>query len=336
MIESAIEHVAAGKDLSLERMAAVMGQIMDGACDEAQIARLLVALHQKGEAVAEIAGAAAAMRQRMTPIRSTQPDLIDTCGTGGDASRTFNISTAAALVAAAAGAAVAKHGNRAATSRSGSADVLAALGVNIDADVPQVEACLDELGICFCFAPLLHAAMKRVAAVRRQLGTPTIFNMLGPLVNPASAPFQLLGVGKPHLQPLLAEALLLLGVRRAIVVHGADGLDEVTLGGPTNVLEAADGRVRSFAWQPSDFGLQPAGLGEMLVSGPEESAEMILGILAGRRGPPRDIVVANAAAALWTIGRAPTPKQCAALAADALDSGAARDLLAKLVERTNR
>jgi anthranilate phosphoribosyltransferase len=336
MIDRAIQAVESGVDLTMEQMAAALGQIMDGACDQQQIARLLAALHTKGETVAEVAGAAAAMRRRMTPIRSSRPDLIDTCGTGGDGAKTFNISTAAALVAAAAGAAVAKHGNRAATSRSGSADVLAALGVNIDADVPRVEACLDELGLCFCFAPLLHAAMKHVAAVRRQLRTPTIFNILGPLVNPASAPFQLLGVGRPQLQPLLAEALLLLGVRRAIVVHGADGLDEVTLGGPTTVLEAVDGRLNRFEWQPSDFGLKPSGQSEMLVSGPEESAEMIAGILGGRRGPPRDVVVANAAAALWTVGRGSSPKRCAEQAADTIDSGAAKDLLAKLVERTSR
>ena len=204
--------------------------------------------------MAEVAGAAAAMRQRMTPIRSSRPDLIDTCGTGGDGSKTFNISTAAALVAAAAGVPVAKHGNRGITSRSGSADVLAALGVNIEADVACVEACLDELGICFCFAPLLHAAMKHVAPIRKQLGTPTIFNILGPLVNPASAPFQLLGVGRPELQPLLAEALLQLGVGRVLVVHGSDGLDEVTLGGVTNVIEAGGGRLQKFAWTPADFG----------------------------------------------------------------------------------
>ena len=180
--------------------------------EEGHVARLLTALHRKGETVTEVAGAAAAMRQRMTPIRSARPDLIDTCGTGGDGSKTFNISTAAALVTAAAGVPVAKHGNRGITSRSGSADVLAALGVNIDADAACVESCLDELGICFCFAPLLHSAMKHVAAVRKRLGTPTIFNILGPLVNPASAPFQLLGVGRAELQPLLAEALLRLGV----------------------------------------------------------------------------------------------------------------------------
>jgi anthranilate phosphoribosyltransferase len=335
MIDAAIHHVESGDDLPRETMDAVMGQIMDGACNEGQIARFLTALHKKGETVAEVAGAATAMRRRMTPIRSSRLNLIDTCGTGGDASRTFNVSTAAALVTAAAGAPVAKHGNRAATSLSGSADVLAALGVNVNADVARVEACLDELGICFCFAPLLHAAMKHVASVRKRLGTPTIFNILGPLVNPASAPFQLLGVGKPPLQPLLADALLLLGVRRALVVHGSDGLDEVTLDGPTVVVEAADGRLRRFDWQPANFGLAPSGLGAMLVSGPAESAEMVSGVLAGRRGPPRDIVVANAAAALWTVGRSSSLRQCASEAAEAIDSGAARDLLGRLVEKTN-
>jgi anthranilate phosphoribosyltransferase len=334
MLEAAIEIVEAGGDLPMEQMAVVMGQIMDGAGREPQIARLLAALHRKGETVAEVAGAAAAMRQRMTPIRSAHGDLIDTCGTGGDGSKTFNISTAAALVAAAAGVPVAKHGNRGITSRSGSADVLAALGVNIEADVACVEACLVELGICFCFAPLLHSAMKHVAAVRKRLGTPSIFNILGPLVNPASAPFQLLGVGRAELQPLLAEALLLLGVHRAWLVHGADGLDEVTLGGATEVIEAAGGRLRRFQWQPADFGLEPAGREKMLVSGAQESAAIIREILQGRRGPPRDIVIANAAAALATVGRSPSLAECARQAAEAIDSGAAHDLLARLVERT--
>jgi anthranilate phosphoribosyltransferase len=334
MLEAAIEIVEAGGDLPMEQMAVVMGQIMDGAGRVTQIARLLAALHRKGETVAEVAGAAVAMRERMTPIRSGRGDLIDTCGTGGDGSKTFNISTAAALVAAAAGVPVAKHGNRGITSRSGSADVFAALGVNIEADVACVEACLAELGICFCFAPLLHSAMKHVAAARKKLGTPSIFNILGPLVNPASAPFQLLGVGRAELQPLLAEALLLLGVHRAWLVHGADGLDEVTLGGTTEVIEATGGRLLRFQWQPADFGLMPAGQEEMLVSGPEESAAIIRGILQGRRGPPRDIVIANAAAALALVGRSPSPAECAGRAAEAIDSGAARDLLAKLVERT--
>jgi anthranilate phosphoribosyltransferase len=335
MIDAAIHQVELGGDLPMETMEAVMGQIMDGACDEDRIARLLAALHKKGETVAEVAGAATAMRRRMTPIRSSRPDLIDTCGTGGDGSKTLNISTAAALVTAAAGVPVAKHGNRAATSLSGSADVLAALGVNVNADVSRVEACLEELGLCFCFAPLLHTAMRHVAPVRKRLGTPTIFNILGPLVNPASAPFQLLGVGRPRLQPLLADALLLLGIRRALVVHGSDGLDEVTLGGPTVVVEAADNRLRRFDWQPADFGLTPSGLDMMAVSSPQESAALISEILAGRRGPARDIVVANAAAALWTVKRSPSLKQCAEQAADAIDTGAARELLARLVERTN-
>jgi anthranilate phosphoribosyltransferase len=336
MIEAVVRIVESGGDLSMEQMAESMGQIMDGGCDEEQISRLLAALHRKGETVAEVAGAASAMRRRMTPIRSARSDLIDTCGTGGDGSKTFNISTAAALVTAAAGVPVAKHGNRAATSRSGSADVLAALGVNIEADVPCVERCLEELGICFCFAPLLHSAMKRVAAVRKRLGTPTIFNILGPLVNPASAPFQLLGVGRAELQPLLAEALRLLGVRRALVVHGSDGLDEVTLGGATDVTEIADGQPRSLQWQPADFGLEPVGRETMVISGPEDSAAIIRNILAGREGPPRDVVAANAAAALWTVGRSPSLSECVRQAQEAIDSGAARDLLARLVERTSQ
>ena len=288
----------------------------------------------KGETVEEVAGAAAAMRRQMTPIRSRRAGLLDTCGTGGDGSKTFNISTAAALVAAAAGVPVAKHGNRGITSRSGSADVLAALGVNIEADVACVEACLDELGICFCFAPLLHKAMKHVAPVRKKLGTPTVFNILGPLVNPAAAPFQLLGVGHAALQPLMAEALLLLGTKRAVIVHGADGLDEVSLAGPTHVIEARGGTLRHFDWTPADFGLETAGIETMLVTGPEESAAMIRDVLDNRPGPPRDIVIANAAAALWTAGRDPSPEKCAQLAAETISTGAARELLARLVELT--
>jgi len=332
-LDSAIALVESGGSLSMRQMAETMGRIMDGACGEDQIARLLKSLHEKGESVEEAAGAASAMRQRMTPIRSTHPDLIDTCGTGGDGSKTFNISTAAALVTAAAGVPVAKHGNRGMTSRSGSADVLSALGVNIEADVSKVEACLDELGLGFCFAPLLHTAMKHVAPVRKRLGTPTIFNILGPLVNPASAPFQLLGVGKAELLPLMAEALLRLGIRRALVVHGSDGLDEVTLDGTTHVIEAVDGKLRHFEWKPVDFGLEPASKESMLISSPEESAAVIRRILDGHRGPARDIVVANAAAALWTVGRSDSLEECVKQASEAIDSGAANDLLTRLAKR---
>lgn len=336
MLHTALDIVESGGHLSLEEMAETMGQIMDGGCDEAHIERLLLALHRNGENVAEVAGAAIAMRQRMTPIRTRHRVVIDTCGTGGDGSRTFNISTAAALVTAAAGVPVAKHGNRGITSRSGSADVLAALGVNIEAEVRQVEDCLDQLGVCFCFAPLLHSAMKHVAPVRKRLGIPTVFNILGPLVNPASAPFQLLGVGRAPLLPLLAESLCLLGVRRALVVHGSDGLDEVTLDGATHVIEAGGHGQRRFEWQPADFELPRAGRDAMLVSGPEESARVIRGILGGQRGPARDIVIANAAAALWTAGWSPLLHACVRQAAEAIDSGAASELLNRLIDRTKK
>jgi anthranilate phosphoribosyltransferase len=333
-INTAVENVESGRHLSMLQMESVIEQIMEGCCGEEEIARLLTGLHVKGETVEEVAGAAAAMRRQMTPIRSRHAGLLDTCGTGGDGSKTFNISTAAALVAAAAGVPVAKHGNRGMTSRSGSADALAALGVNIEADVACVERCLDELGICFCFAPLLHKAMKHVAPVRKKLSTPTVFNILGPLVNPAAAPFQLLGVGHSALQQLMAEALLLLGTKRSVVVHGADGLDEVSLSGPTHVIEASGGTLRHFDWTPDDFGLETANLEAMQVDGPAESAAMIREVLDNRSGPPRDIVIANAAAALWTVGCDPSLLKCAQLAAGTISSGVARELLAQLVQRT--
>jgi anthranilate phosphoribosyltransferase len=334
MIESTLQIVESGRDLSMDEVVEAMGLIMDGCCAEEEIARLLAALHRKGETVSEVAGAAAALRRKVTPIRTNMTVFLDTCGIGGDGSGSFNISTAAALVTAAAGVPVAKHGNRAATSRSGSADVLARLGVNVEADVACVEECLAELGLCFCFAPLLHRAMKHVAPVRKRLGIPTIFNILGPLANPAGAPFQLLGVGRMELQSLLSAALVLLGTRRTLVVHGADGLDEVTLSGTTHVTEAAEGRLRHFDWTPADFGLRPARVEDVQISTPEESAAVIRAILAGRQGPARDFVVANAAAALWTVGIDPSLEGCARLAMEAIDCGAARELLARLVRKT--
>ncbi len=335
MIENAINLVQRGTDLSMEQMSDAIAAMMSGRCDEDEIGRFLLALRNKGEVTTEVAGAAAAMRGRMTRIRSSRSGLLDTCGTGGDGSSTFNISTAAALVAAAAGVPVAKHGNRGITSRSGSADVLVALGVDIEADVPRVEACLDELGICFCFAPLMHQAMKHVAGVRKKLGVPTIFNMLGPLVNPASAPYQLLGVGRDALRPLLSEALAMLGARRVLVVHGSDGLDEVTLGGPTEVTEATEGTTRQFQWTPEDFGLEEVDMKSLSVEGPEQSAAVIRDLFAGKIGPARDIVVANAAAALWTAGRDDALAECTRLATEVIDSGAVAELLARLVEQTN-
>jgi anthranilate phosphoribosyltransferase len=336
MIESLLETLAEGRDLTFDDLRAVTNRIMQGGCSDEQIARLLTLLAAKGETVDEVAGAAAAMREQMTPIRTSRTGVLDTCGTGGDGSGTFNISTAAALVVAAAGVPVAKHGNRGITSRSGSADALAALGVNVAADVPTVEACLEELGICFCFAPLLHQSMKQVAPIRRQLGIPTIFNLLGPLANPARAEYQLLGVGKARLRPLLAAALARLGVRRAVVVCGDDGLDEVTLSGPTAVTDVVGGSLRELRWTPDDFGLRPAPLDALRVAGPDESAAMIRQVLSGAAGAARDVVVLNAAAGLWTVGRSDSPRQAAELAAAAIDSGAAARLLAQLAKATQR
>jgi anthranilate phosphoribosyltransferase len=329
MIQSAIEHVEAGRDLSMDEVLETFDLVMSGRCNEEDIARWLLALNRKGPSVSEVAGAAVALRRKMTPIRSSRPALLDTCGTGGDQLNTFNISTAAALVTAAAGVPVAKHGNRAASSRSGSADVLSTLGVNIEADVACVERCLDELGICFCFAPLLHNAMRHVAPVRKKLGVPTIFNVLGPLINPAGASRQLMGVGQAKLRPLLADALVLLGTARSVVVHGSDGLDEVTLTGPTAVTEAA-GKARDFQWAPADFELERIEIKSIQVAGPDQSAQVIRDVLAGQRGPARDIVLANAAAALWTAGAASTPAAGVAVAAESIDSSAARDLLVRL------
>jgi anthranilate phosphoribosyltransferase len=334
MIDDALKLLDDRQDLSMEQMALTMGQIMEGQVDQQRIAKLLTLLHEKGETVAELAGAATAMRHQMTPLKTGRTNFIDVVGTGGDCSGTFNISTAAALVTAAAGVPVAKHGNRAVTSRSGASDVLATLGVNIEADIHCVEACLEELGICFCFAPLYHQAMKHVAPVRQKLGIPTIFNVLGPLVNPASAPFQLLGVGRPQLRPLLAEALTLLGTVRTLVVHGTDGLDEVTLGNVTEVTEATPQGLREFTWTPDDFGLEESPIDAITVEGPEQSAEVIRGIFDGHVGAHRNIVVANAAAALFTAGVDDSPRKCAEKAAEAIDNGATATLLARLVERT--
>lgn len=336
MIEDVLRRVESGGHLSMDEMADAIGQIIEGQWSPDRIGRFLLAAKSNGETVEEVAGAALALRRHVTPIRSRHADLIDTCGTGGDGSRTFNISTAAALVAAAAGVPVAKHGNRGITSRSGSADVLAALGVNIEAQVDCVEECLDRLGICFCFAPLLHRAMRHVAEVRKRLGVPTLFNILGPLANPAGAAYQLLGVGRPELHRLMPAALARLGARRAIVVHGEDGLDEVTLGGTTHVAEAAAGKVRNYSWHPRDFGLPCNDREAMLVDGPEQSAAIIRAVLRRHVGPARDVVLLNAAAAIWTVGRCDSLVDCVALAAEAIDSGAAEELLVKLVEQTNR
>ncbi len=335
MIQTLIQRTEQGHDLSMQEMSQAIDLIMQGEVPEEDTAGLLVALREKGEAVSELAGAADAMRKNMTRIRSDRPGLVDVVGTGGDGSGTFNISTAAALVTAAAGVPVAKHGNRSITSRSGSADALAELGVNIEASVEQVERCLAELGICFCFAPLFHLSMKHVGPVRRKIEGPTIFNWLGPLCNPASAPYQLLGVGRPAMRSVMAEALSLLGTERALVVCGADGLDEVSLADTTHVTACEGDGLREFDWTAADFGLAAAPHTTLIVEGPAESAAIIRDILSGQPGPPRDIVVLNAAAALHAASPTDSPEQCARRAAQAIDTGAARDLLVRLSEMSN-
>lgn len=327
--EAALGRLAAGEDLTLEQMDAALEHIMSGQAAEGQIGVFLIALREKGETSAELAGAALCMRRHMTRIRSPHEVFVDTCGTGGDASQTFNISTTAAIVTAAAGLPVAKHGNRSVTSRSGSADVLAALGVNLEADVPTIERCLAELGLCFCFAPALHPAMKLVGAVRRKLGVRTIFNLLGPLCNPAGAPFQVLGTGRPELQTKLAEALQLLGTRRSLVVCG-HGLGEVNLEAKTSVTEVTAEALEPLEWTAADFGLPASSLATLAVDNPEQSAVIVRQVLAGEQGPPRNIVLANAAAALSVAGRTETLRDGVRQAAAAIDSGRALALLERL------
>lgn len=332
MSQPLIAQVQAGEHLSFQEMSTAIGQMMEGGWQDEDIAALLLALNEKGLVVDEVAGAAQAMRDHMVRIESHLPRLIDTCGTGGDNSGTFNISTATALVIAAAGVPVAKHGNRSVTSKSGSADVLLHLGVNIEADAKVIECCLQEVGICFCFAPLMHGSMKHVAGVRKKLGVPTIFNLLGPLCNPANATYQLLGVGKPQFREMMAQALHRLGTTKSVLVTGRDGLDEVSLGEPTDVTIATPEGLTHLVWQPEDFGLSRQGRKDMLVDGPEASAAMIRQVLAGKPGAARDIVVLNAAAALWTIGEADSLATCARKAEEAIDSGAAQETLTRLAE----
>ena len=334
-LSSTIERVEAGENLSENSSLAAIDALMRGEAEEQQIARLLTALANKGETVEEVAGAARAMRANMTPIRSDRSGLVDTCGTGGGGSPTFNISTTAAIVTAAAGAPVAKHGNRSVTSRTGSADVLAELGVNIEASIGQVEVCLNELGLCFCFAPLMHPAMRHVGAVRKRLGIRTIFNVLGPLANPAGAEFQLLGAGRPELQPLLAGAIERLGTTRTLVVSGSDGMGDVTVSGPTRVVDVSADGTKEYEWTPEDFGVDRSGTAGLAVEGPPHSAAVIRKILGGAPGAPRDIVVLNAAAALVLSGHADSPRAGAERAAEAIDSGAASELLKRLTERSH-
>lgn len=334
-IPQALDRLVNGHDLNADEAYAAFSALMNGQSSEVEIAALLTALRVKGEAVSEIVGAARVMRERVTPITTRHTGLLDTCGTGGDQLHTFNISTAAAFVVAATGVPVPKHGNRGVSSSSGSADVLERLGVNINLTPAQVSECLDELKIGFCFAPLLHGAMKHAAPVRKQLRFRTIFNLLGPLTNPARAESQLLGTSRVEIGAKLAAALAQLGTRHAIVVCGADHLDEVSLWGTTTAFEVVGARIDRLAWTASTFGLQECAVADLQVDSPEASAAVIRDLFSGKRGPERDIVLANAAAALLAAGTATDPREAAARAAQVIDSGAVNDLLSRLVAKTN-
>ena len=330
-LRHAVSELLDGRDLSADAMHAAIGAIMDGRSTEVEIAALLTALHCRGESVGELVGAAQAMRERATAIPCQTANLLDTCGTGGDSLHTFNISTAAALVAAAAGQPVAKHGNRSVSSSTGSADVLEALGVNLQLTPDQIANCIDEVGIGFCFAPLLHGAMKYAAPVRKQLGFRTIFNMLGPLTNPARATYQLIGASRIAAAEMLAQALHQLGAQRGLVVCGNDELDEVSLWGETTVFEVSPTGVQRHTWTAATLGLPECRVDELRVANAAESAAVIRGVFAGQRGPARDILIANAAAALLAAHRADSIQAAVPLAAAALDNGKAAALCERLV-----
>jgi anthranilate phosphoribosyltransferase len=334
MIREAIGKVVDGADLTREEAAAVMEEIMTGQATPAQFGALVTGLRLKGETVAEIAGFATTMRRFASPVAPLRP-VVDTCGTGGG-SLTFNISTTAALVAAGAGASVAKHGNRSMTSQSGSADVLEALGVNLNLTPAQVTTCIEEAGFGFMFAPLFHPAMKFAAGPRREIGIRTVFNILGPLTNPAGAHAQVIGVAARPLVERMAEALALLGTHHALIVHGDDGVDEISICAPTQVAEVRDGQVRSYEIEPETFGFRRASPDEVRGADAQTNAEITRAILAGESGARRSVVLLNAAAALVAGGLASTFDDGVDRAARAIDSGAAADTLRRLVEVSRR
>jgi anthranilate phosphoribosyltransferase len=335
MIKEAIAKVVEKVDLSEEEMESTMDEIMSGEATPAQIGSLITALRMKGETVEEIAGAARVMRQKAVQIRSSFKLLVDTCGTGGDRSHTFNISTATAFVVAGAGLKVAKHGNRSVSSQCGSADVLETLGVNIEAKGEVVEKCLEEVGIAFLFAPLLHGAMKYAIGPRREMGIRSIFNVLGPLTNPAQAQAQVIGVYDGKLTEPLAQVLGRLGSQHAFVVHGSDGLDEITLTGETRISELKEGRVNTYQIKPEDYALKPCGKDDLLGGDKQNNANILQEVLKGAGGARQDIVILNSAAAIVAGDKAKDFKEGIKLARESIDSGAAREKLEKLIEVSN-
>ncbi len=330
-----LSRLLAGTDLSAAETESLFGRLMDGQLSDLMIAAILSALATKGEAVEEVAGAATAMRRRLVRIPTQRRDVVDTCGTGGDGKGTFNISTAAAVVAAAAAVPIAKHGNRSVSSRSGSADVLEALGVEIEMDPIRAGRTLDQLGIAFLFAPKLHPAMRRVMPVRRELGVRTIFNILGPLSNPAGARRQVLGVYDDRLVSLMAGVLCQLGCDHALVVRGADGLDEITTTDVTHVAEVRRGQVEEYSVTPEDFGLPRARPNDLLGGEPAENAILFTAVLEGERGPLLDITVLNAAAALYVAGVCQELKHGVELARQTVESGQAAAKLAEMRDFRN-
>lgn len=336
MIKEAIAKIVTGKDLAEAEAEAVMREIMQGEATDAQIAAYITALRMKGETVEEITGSARVMREKAVHIRLAAPFQVDTCGTGGDMSHTFNISTTVAFVVAAAGVAVAKHGNRSVSSKSGSADVLQALGINIEMPAHRIEGCLHEVGIAFLFAPLMHQAMKFAIGPRREVGIRTIFNVLGPLTNPAGVKAQIMGVYSADLTGLLAKALGNLGVLRAFVVHGMDGLDEITVTDRTKVSEYRDGAVIDYFIHPSDFDLPTGRPADLQGGDARGNAEITTQILKGQLGPRRDIVLLNAAAGLTASGKAKDFREGILLAGEVIDSGAAWKKVEQMKAYTNR
>jgi anthranilate phosphoribosyltransferase len=333
VVSRAIDAVCAGDHLTADHAASVLTEIMEGRTDPVQTGAFLIALRAKGETVPELIGLARTMRALAAPAPTKREDLVDTCGTGGGPS-TFNVSTTAALVAAGAGCAIAKHGNRSNTSKCGSADLLEALGVNIEIDPEQVGRCIDEVGFGFMFAPKHHAAMAHVVPARKALGVRTIFNFLGPLTNPAGANRQLLGVSDRHYQETMAEALVGLGSARALVVSAEDGLDELSLGARTRVIEVADGGTAEWFVEPGQFGLAPAELGSVAGGTPEENAAVSRAVLAAESGPHRDLVLLNAAAAIYVGGLAGDLEEGVGKARESIDSGAAAGVLERLIAAT--
>jgi anthranilate phosphoribosyltransferase len=334
-IREAIEKLVNRVSLSESETIDVMNQIMTGEATPLQVASFLTALRMKGETVEEITGAARVMREKAHRVHVGSNIVLDTCGTGGDQKGTFNISTTCAFVVAAAGVKVAKHGNRSVSSQSGSADVLAALGVKVDASRERVESCIAEIGIGFLFAPLLHEAMKYAVQPRRDIGIRTIFNLLGPLTNPAMANYQLIGLYSGELVGVIAHVLKNLGSTRAMVVHGLEGLDEISLCGPTRVAELRDGEVREYLIEPEQLGLNRCALADLHGGSADQSAAIVREILQGNKGTARDVVLLNSGAALYVSGSADSVKNGMGLAAESIDSGRARDKLEQLVRMTN-